>query len=989
MYTFHPIVKSNYLAVQRWLTENHNVTPYRTNSARNKVNTALHEQTLESAFLQFYVYFGAHAAKVGHTLEELIGFNRLAEWLSYKAEVVAIDVGCGGGAASVAFANCLLKLCQTERTLPPLSVHYIGIDPNENAIAIYHRQLDQLSPQVKPLGIHLSHRIIAESDLQAVSRLREYLAERRRLLNKPFLSQVFLFQSNVVSPFSKRFQENESKRLRMIQFGIPEESLGDPKEHFGSEEAIAYKQIMEDASIDNLHVITVGTDGFEEKVAELAQAIDLEFQGNNHVVNRLTGGPQTVEYEVLDGSYWKQFKGNDHWTSHFHVEVSSICSVALADEDWQNVTSDQNLLTAWARARHHLMEQPLVDEVEIRLFESRLDDNLARLQKQLVSYAQEVVHSDDRLHFKFPKSADKFRPLGLSRIEEEILSTALIQKLGQRLSGIASRSYAYKFARNYGVQNTEYLYEPWFDAYKRYIEEAQAAARAAVGCVVVQMDIKSFYTRILRDFLAQLSAKQLSRSARVEWLLKLLFSRDLDEHEAGKGIVQGNLASGFFANLYLVDLDARLGPNNEWKAKFFRFVDDMIIVIPDEEDAPRVIVAIEVELAKLGLEPNLEKTQYFSDATEFIEATGQDEKLDLLDTRFREWIICLGRGDVSHRHSFRKAYRGSQDEWWYRVDLYRLCLKEIDVIIDSSYLSRRLHKYLFNEKRCKKDFSWAKPFEIPQLPETENQGQLDEWRTAFESSNKDWMNERNLLFQALEDLILESAREIRRAISRQDSKSEKRWATRYRFCLNRLMQIGLHSPNLAKNIADCLVENPWLFKDPGRLTENLAIRGHSQLIESLLSSYNDETDPMQEYMKAVLLRSVGFLAEVPLSLWKQVAISTVSDSSVTSLMATETWLRVVQRSPQLVEKDQLQRIEFAVQRTPRPVSRLLKNYFLILGDQSLSVVDTDSRDDIFTDVVEVIRADSLDYLFERHEPAILVQEYYSGASLDIDSYYPV
>jgi hypothetical protein len=50
----------------------------------------------------------------------------------------------------------------------------------------------------------------------------------------------------------------------------------------------------------------------------------------------------------------------------------------------------------------------------------------------------------------------------------------------------------------------------------------------------------------------------LTKSSRVEWLLRILFSHDIDEHEAGLGIVQGNIGSGFFANLYLIDLDARL-----------------------------------------------------------------------------------------------------------------------------------------------------------------------------------------------------------------------------------------------------------------------------------------------------------------------------------------------------------------------------------------------------------------------------------------------
>ena len=266
------------------------------------------------------------------------------------------------------------------------------------------------------------------------------------------------------------------------------------------------KQILENAAIDNLHIVTVGTEGFEQRVSEFALAIDNEFEGNNHIVKRLEGGEFSATYEIPETCYWREHKNNTKWELSFFAEVSSISNVALADHDWQEIQSIRNLQIAWARARHHLFSQTLVDEVEIRLFESKLDENLSRLQRQLIAYAEDVVHADGRLHFKFPKSDTKLRPLGLSRIEEEIISTALIQKLGQRISGIVSRSYAYKFSHTYGENSTEYLYENWFDAYSRYIEDARNAARNNPDCVVLKIDIRSFYTRIIQDALVQFSS---------------------------------------------------------------------------------------------------------------------------------------------------------------------------------------------------------------------------------------------------------------------------------------------------------------------------------------------------------------------------------------------------------------------------------------------------------------------------------------------------
>lgn len=275
MYTFHSIIKSNYIEVHEWLLANPKVPHYKAKNALTRVNKALKTPAqvpaLESAVLQYYVYFPAHSAKVGYALENIICFDRLFDWLSYGAEAIVIDVGCGAGAASVAFANCLLKLRESRFMPHPISVHFIGIDPNEYAIAIYHQQITGLISNLKKFNINGSYSIIPEGDLEAVNQLREKLAERRELLNVPFLGHVFLFQANVVSPFSALFQERQLKRQNMLALGIPEESLSDLNKLFGQEEAMAYKQILESTFIDNLHVITVGTNGYEERVAELAQ----------------------------------------------------------------------------------------------------------------------------------------------------------------------------------------------------------------------------------------------------------------------------------------------------------------------------------------------------------------------------------------------------------------------------------------------------------------------------------------------------------------------------------------------------------------------------------------------------------------------------------------------------------------------------------------------------------------------------------------------
>ncbi len=994
MFKFHPIIQESYLEVHDWLSTIRELEEYRTNSARSRVKRKLAEPTFESAALQYYVFFPGHSAKVGFTLTDIIDDSTIVEWLKHNSHITIIDVGCGAGAASIAFVNCLLNLRDEKKITQPINIHFVGIDSNIYAIAIYRQLLNLIQEKVQNYGIIVTNKLIAESNLRAVSDLRIELARKREQWGVPYLTHTFLFQANVVSPFSERHTARteaiEKNRQTFERLGIPVEELEETHELFGKEEAIAYKRILENALIDNLHVITVGTEGFEASVSELVKAIDDEFESNSHVVKKWEGGEFNVKCLIPDGCYWREHKDTEEHNYPFCAEVSSISNVALADEDWQELKSTRNLQVAWARARHHLLAQTLVDEVEIRLFESKLDENIARLQQQLEVYANDIVHSDDRLHFKFPKNTTQLRPFGLSRIEEEILSTALIQKLGQEVSALTSRSYAYKFSRSFGKNNTEYLYENWFDAYGKYISDARTAAQNIEGCIVIQTDIKSFYTRIIRDSLSELSAERLSRSSRVEWLLRLLFARELDDHEVGRGIVQGNIASGFFANLYLVDLDTRFGAGNEWDVEFFRYVDDMIIVIREEDRVDEVLTELMVELDKVGLVLNEKKTERFDSVSEFKAATENDEELDNLQNQFQDLINCLWILDSEHRKIFREAYGQQYAEWWYRLEIYQKCLSTIGVFIDVPLLSRRIYKYLFNDKLCEKNFTWENPFNAPSLPFDKEKTSIQLWQEEFQSANISWIERKNELASIFFDLLCESRAELIRAIDSADVRSEKRWIRTMRFCLNKLIQIEFQDENVAQMILDILLETPWFVRNPHKIIKNLATRGFIGHILTLLDHFDDESNEMNEYMKSIALKAIRFLPSVSKTLWEKVVESAISQSIVISLMATETWLKVVQRNPELVNEDQLRLIMTKLHQEPKPILRLQKNYILILGEnkQDVDFYRNNEQDDLLQNVIKIIQDNDVDSLFDYYEPEILTREYYSGYRTEDGDYHP-
>ncbi len=165
--------------------------------------------------------------------------------------------------------------------------------------------------------------------------------------------------------------------------------------------------------------------------------------------------------------------------------------------------------------------------------------------------------------------------------------------------------------------------------------------------MIICVDIESFYTRIIQDRLIELAGKELTESKRIRWLLKLLLSKNLDEHEIGYGITQGNIGSGFYANLYLKSIDDKFGiepKDNEWDVNLIRYVDDIILIIPDKNDEKEVLEVLKEELEKLGLKLNESKTERYDNVSEFIETLEDINEVRSQKSEVRSYFC---NGDLS------------------------------------------------------------------------------------------------------------------------------------------------------------------------------------------------------------------------------------------------------------------------------------------------------------------------------------------------------
>lgn len=975
-YSFHSFIASAYSAVHKWLEIQPQANGYKDITSYSQCNENL---PLQSAAAQYRIYFPAHYFKIIHILETIITPTKLLDWFTYNPYICIIDIGCNAGAASIAFIETILRLEEQKKLVNKVGIYCIGIDVNKHSLAIYNQLMKEVSFRISSSNIKLEYQVIPRSIREASLPVIASLAQKRSQWLQPFLSHVFLLQSNIVDILKKKHYLEQQEYNQLKELDIDSNIILEDYNQFSKEYALAYKQFLEEIPIDNIHIITTDTGNNNDeylRVKEMANAFDEVFLSKNHTIERLGEGTYKVEYENPVDSYWRT-TGNKQYYSNFHVDVSSITSTQLSnDQDWLDVISIENLQLAWARARHNFFAETLFDEVEIRLFEKNLNENLNRLQQQLIAYAEDVALDDDRILYKFPKPKFNSRPKALSRMEEEILSVAIIQKLGHKADSLQS-SNAHRLARRKGNQDTEYLYEPWFNSYfKRFLFEAKKSAEKYDNSVVIKVDIQSYYTKIIQENLIDLTAKELrTQSERVRWLLRILLSKELDEdeHEIGRGITQGGVGSGFYSNIYLTPIDAKFKANNEWDVEYHRYADDILLIIPNQEDVKNVMDFLPKELEKIGLELNDDKTKIYN-ATEFLEEMQEDEILEELNKNFNDLTNLLWIMNAQYRKKFRNYFE-SDEQWWFFIEQYRHCLESISIYISSQELSRKLYKYLFKQED---DLEIKAQLDFPQLMDN------DSWNMNFNALNIEWIQSKDKLYKQLIKIFKESLEEL---ITNSEQLIKQQGEKRIRSVINKLTYLGF--TDISQQVSEILCNMPWIFrKSSQNIIESLARQGYQTEIINVLESYENSTNRTADYMRAITLRGMRFLPKINSREWdKVVEFSTINNSVVTKLMATETWLYLINFSNSLIKKlvkpSDIDALIKALNTNPPPINRLKKNYLLILGQYKPEYISNEifvdnNGDYMLTEVGNILSKDGSKVLFKHQEPKIIRDKYYSG-----------
>ena len=556
----------------------------------------------------------------------------------------------------------------------------------------------------------------------------------------------------------------------------------------------------------------------------------------------------SLTYENPEGSHWKATrKKRVSSPRKFVADVRSVENTEKAgDAHWHAVIEPANLALAWARARNLAMREVIYDEIEIRLFERNLEARLSQLRNELMSYPPSVARTEDRLHFSFVKNRREGRPRVLARLEEEIVSVAIIQKLGSTAFGLNEKSYAYRPTAK-TRKPSEYLYEYWFANYRSYVDDTEDYVERLADCSMLNIDIKSYFGAIPQRGLLDSVVQELrSQSHRIRWLLERFLLVELIDHDPETGLAQGGAGSGFYANAYLTPFDSKFGLASDLKARLFRFVDDIVVVVPDSEGLSTVLGFAREMLESRGLELNDDKTRCFTRA-EYLDLPRDRTTLEDLSRRFETLSASLWLTNESYRHEFAR-----HKNWWAMVRAYQRRLRTVGAYMDAGRLSRKLHQYQSKRKRQRDKWrTGAAELCLPSL-------YVSDWALEFSRNNPVWIQERNSLRNDLAALVSSSHSNMD---AKRDSEGNRIIRTRIYFAANRTSRLGFGRS--ADMIRDILRDQPWIIRQPQFVLRGFAMQGLAGHLESLFAHYKDQNTPWAHSFLAVILRALRHLDSLP------------------------------------------------------------------------------------------------------------------------------
>ena len=242
-----------------------------------------------------------------------------------------------------------------------------------------------------------------------------------------------------------------------------------------------------------------------------------------------------------------------------------------------------------------------VDDVTAEEYEKDLENNLQSLLDRFKSgryFAPPVKRA------YIPKGDGKggVRPIGIPALEDKVLQRAVVMVL--------TPLYEQDFLPcSFGFRPGRSVHQA--------LEEMWRKIMAMGGCWVLEVDIKSYFDTVKREYLREFLRKRVRDGVILRTIGKWLRAGVMEDgaiHYPEEGTPQGGVISPLISNIYLhevLDLwfEQEVRPRLYGGGELIRFADDFVMLFTQERDARRVQAALPERFGKYGLSIHEEKTR--------------------------------------------------------------------------------------------------------------------------------------------------------------------------------------------------------------------------------------------------------------------------------------------------------------------------------------------------------------------------------------------
>lgn len=255
--------------------------------------------------------------------------------------------------------------------------------------------------------------------------------------------------------------------------------------------------------------------------------------------------------------------------------VAELSRISTLRQAWRNVAANGGAAG--------------IDRVSVERFEEELEANLGALAEEIRDGAYRALPVL-RVRPRFLGASD--RALVVPTVRDRVVQRAVADLLTPRVEPLLSPACR-AFRKGHSAKSAA-------DDVGRWVEEGTPW--------VLRSDVQGFYDHIRPERLLEMLAP-LVDPAGLRFLERLVRCRIFDREQVSEmvvGIAQGSPLSPVLGNLYLAEVDRRMG--ERWR-RYLRYCDDLIVLAGSAEEAEEARHCLATELEPLGLELHPEKTR--------------------------------------------------------------------------------------------------------------------------------------------------------------------------------------------------------------------------------------------------------------------------------------------------------------------------------------------------------------------------------------------